>query len=421
MTRALLLAAAAAAAIGSPARAAGSLEGSGYLKNLYRCSRSPLTQVPYWGDLTRARVTLEGKLPLSKVPDEWSPAAWELTAHADYDHELRLGTQLMSLENRMFGLAEPSSHLTMEQTISSGTDGHYRHRLYRGWVELKADAWRLRFGRQRVAWGSGKMWNPTDILNPFEPMSLERDERAGVDALHLRRGIGALGQGELVYTLADRWAETHLMARVRQNVRRADLALMGGKVDPSSGSWTAGGELSADVRGGNLHAEWTYTDLRSRSPFWRAMIGYDYTFSTDPPVSWLKDAWVLAEYYHNGGGDTDPASYDRTVVTHRYVPFTGWRYFVRPSERGERFNARDYAGWALRKEPHPLVEFEVYAILNINDRSHFVNPSVQWNAADNLYLEAGWQRFGGTPASEFGPAPNITYLQAQYFFTLASK
>ena len=167
-----------------PAAAGVSADGS--LKTLYHYSRSPLTRRQHWGDLNRARVSLKAATPEAE-------GGLSLRAEADYDHELRVGSQLNSLESRTFGLAEPDEFLTMEQTISSDTDASWRHRLYRGWVEAEYAGWKARFGRQRVAWGTGKIWNAVDVLNPYQPTTLERDERLGVDAVSLRTGLGATG------------------------------------------------------------------------------------------------------------------------------------------------------------------------------------------------------------------------------------
>ncbi|MFC1679957.1 hypothetical protein ACFL2T_07090, partial [Elusimicrobiota bacterium] len=223
-----------------PAVAAPSIAVSGYVKNLYRYSRSPLGDEPYWVDLTRARVKLDAKLPLAQPAGDPGSPRRSVRVHLEYDHELRAGTYFDTLDYELFGLAEPQSYLTMEQAISTGTDAHYRHLLYRGWVELRSGPWRARFGRQRIAWGTGKLWNPTDFLNPYRPVSLEREERRGVDSASVRRGIGALGRGEAVYTLADRWPGSDLLGRVSGNAANTDISLSGGKVAGSTSSWTIG-------------------------------------------------------------------------------------------------------------------------------------------------------------------------------------
>lgn len=385
MKRAFFLAAFLLAAPALPASAG--FEASGYLKNLYRVGRSPSTRASYRGDLTRARASLEADSPLVR-------------AHVDYDHELLSGSILRSYEFSRYGFGDPPAHFDMEQTISSGSDARYRHLLYRGWVEARSHDLSLRFGRQRIAWGTGKLWNPTDFLNPCLPTALEREERPGVDALTLRQGLGTLGQAEAVYTLARNWPGSDLLARLRGNAFKTDVSLLAGKVASSTSSWAAGGDFAADLFEGSLHGELVYSDIRIRSPFWKALIGYDYEFGAAPRFSWMKSLWVLLEYHCNGQGATAPARYDpAALLGGRQVSL-----------------AQDYLGFGLRKELHPLVKAELYAVMNLDDGSKFFMPSVDWNALNDLHLSAGWQRFGGNARSEYGRQPNSFYVQGQYFF-----
>lgn len=386
MTRGLLL------AVLLAAPAAAGVTAGGQLKTLWSYSRSPFTKAEHWSDLSRARLSLKAETP--------EGPAWRLRAEADYDHELRLGTQLRSFESRRFGLAEPDAFLTMDQTLSSGTDASWRHRLYRGWVEAEAAGTALRFGRQRVAWGTGKIWNPVDVLNPYQPTSLEREERFGVDALSLRRGLGALGQAEAVWALGRSWAAADLLVRGRGNAGGADLALLGGKVAGSTGSWLAGGELAWDLGGGTVHGELSYTDLAFRTPFWRALAGYEYGFTSEPPLGVLKDLWLNAEWYHNGRGHLDPRRYDTGLL------------------RGGREVSlgRDYLGLAMKKELHPLLYVELSWLRNLRDASHFLSPSATWNAWGDLHLTAAWQRFGGAPLTEYARQPDVVSAAAQFFF-----
>ena len=382
------------AMIAAPAWAA-TLNTSGYVKNLYDYSRSPLTGEPFWLDLTRARLTLEAAQPMTKGAD--GPRA---VAHVDYDHELRTGSYLDSLDYRLFGLREPSSYLDLDQTISTGNSYLYRHRLYRAWAAVETEEWTARFGRQRVAWGTGKIWNPTDVLNPFDPLTVERDERRGVDALYVRRGLGALGQGEAAWALGDSWPSSDLLGRLRGHAGSSDVSVMGGKLAGSTSSWMAGGDFAANLFDGNLHGEWSYTEAVTRTSFWRAVIGYEYTLSSSFPWRWLRDLWILGEYYHNGNGETDPGRYQPArLLTGREIAL-----------------GQDYLGLSLSRELHPLLTAEVHQILNLHDDSHFLNALLSWNALKNLYLTAGIERFAGSHRSEFGRAPNLFYLQGQYFF-----
>ena len=378
-----------------PARAG--FEFSGYAKNLFHGGRSQIGGAPYEGNLSRLRLSGEGSTPL---PGNASCESACLRARVDYDHELRLGSVLRSKDFQRFGLAEPPEYLTMEQAISSGTGAHYRHRLYRGWVEASAAGVSARLGRQRVAWGTGKLWNPTDFLNPYLPTVLERDERRGVDALYLRKGLGALGQGEAVYVLADTWAQSDLVGRLRGNAHGTDMSLLAGKVGPSTSSFAVGGDFAMDLYVGSLHGEGLYADLKWRTAFWKWLIGYEYDFGPDPPIRAFKDLWAVFELHRNGAGVTQASRYNPAVL------LSGREVSL----------ARDYAGLGLRKELHPLLKAEVYALFNLNDGSKFIAPSLDWNALKDLHLSGGWQRFGGNKASEFGRQGNVAFLQAQYFF-----
>jgi hypothetical protein len=396
-------------------RAHAAVSASGYLKDLFQYSRTPLTRAPHGLNLSRARASLDASGGLFK-------------AHADYDHELRAGAYFHTPDFRALGLAEPEGFLDMEHVVSTGGSYQYRHRLYRAWAAVESEQAMLRFGRQRVAWGSAKLWNPTDVLNPYEPVSVERDERRGTDALYARAALGTGSQAEAAWGLGDRWASSDLLARWTMIAAPApwgatDVSVLGGHVAGSTASWMGGLDAAADLWGGSWHAEWTYTEMRrappaapppprvpglpvlpppapARDKFWRLAAGYEYTFSASPPVRGLKDAWVLAEYYHNGAGEPDTGRYDPARLL-------GGR---------EVALGTDYAGWGYRQDLHPLVKVELYVLVNLNDGSHFVGPSLDWNAMESLHLAAGLQRFGGGPPTEFGRLANILYLQAQYYF-----
>ena len=71
--------------------------------------------------------------------------------------------------------------------------------------------------------------------------------------------------------------------------------------ESSSASWIAGGDFAGNVLDGTLHAEWSYTNPGHRASFWKAGLGYDYTF---------RDASVVAEYFHSDSGALDTRRYD---------------------------------------------------------------------------------------------------------------
>ncbi len=369
-----------------PAHAAAKkIEASGTVKELWQYSRSAANRRPYFLNTARARLTLDASAGIAR-------------AHAEYDHELLAGSYFRTREHGLTGSGDPPTWLEPGAEISTGDTSLWRHRLHRGWAGIDTGPTAVRFGRQRLAWGVGKLWNPTDVLTPYRPNAIERDEPPGVDALTLRQELGELAQGELAWAPENRWPRHSLLGRLKWNWRSVDLAIMGGKTPVSSASFVAGGEAAGALAQGTLRGEWTYADPRHARPAWKLAAGYDYTFAGRPGL--LKDLAVSIEYHHNGAGTTGVFRYDPgRLLSGREVAL-----------------AKDYAGLTLSKDLHPLVKLEWTTVANLDDASSFTAPALVWNALKDLHLTAGFQRFSGARRTEFGRVPNLGFLQAQYFF-----
>jgi hypothetical protein len=367
--------------------ASAGLQADGYLKDLWQYSHGQLDGRPYYLNTTRGRLTLD-------------ETAGHFRAHADYDHQVAAGSYFRTLDFKAYGYQPPSPWLTMQSTISTGALNGYGQGVYRGWLGYEGDRLTVRAGRQRIAWGTGKIWNPTDVLNPYQPTAIEPDERRGVDALYARLGVGALGQAELVWAPNDAWLGHDLLARVHDNLDGWDVSALGGKTAGAKDSWMLGGDFAGTVLDGTLHGEWARLDPRARAPYWKADLGWDYDVPDDPSRRWLKNSAFVFEWDYAGNGATDPA-----------------RYNFAPELAGTEVGvARDYFGTTFSKDLNPLLKLEAAAIVNADDGSTFFSPTLTWSALENLSLSAGLQRFGGERRTEYGREPNQTVLTAQYYF-----
>jgi len=369
------------------APASAGVKAGGYLKDFWQYSHSALDGRAYNLNTVRARLTVDA----DKGP---------LKFHADLDNQVAAGSFFRTTEFRLFGYAPPKPWLDMEHTVSTGTTNGYGIGAYRAWIGVEGDGGVVRAGRQRIAWGSGKLWNPTDVLNAFDPTSVERDERRGVDALYARAGVGALGQAELVWAPHDSWIDHSLLARGRANWEGWDAALMGGKVPGSTASFVVGGDFAGAVLDGTLHGEVARFDPGVGAPYWKAGLGYDYNFASDTRWTWLKDTAFVFEVYHAGNGRLDPRRYDFAAL-------------LAGREQGV---GQNYAGGTFSKDLHTLLKLECAAVVNADDNSTLAYPSLAWNAIPDLWLTAAWRRFGGDKLGEYGRQPNQAVLTAQYWF-----
>ena len=72
----------------------------------------------------------------------------------------------------------------LTQVIDDGGKFVALHRLDRLWLGYANDKAVVRFGRQALSWGSGLVFSPMDIVNPFDPTQVDTEYKAGDDMLY---------------------------------------------------------------------------------------------------------------------------------------------------------------------------------------------------------------------------------------------
>ncbi|NIA27212.1 MAG: hypothetical protein GWP02_04075 [Desulfobulbaceae bacterium] len=116
----------------------------------------------------------ELRLNFSAKNDRWS-------LHADY--------QLIALRSDFlpFGLPQDDNRLfDLTTTLDDGDGNAILHRLDRFWVGYTGEKTVLRFGRQALSWGNGLIYAPMDLVNPFDPTTIDTEYKTGDDMLYMQ-------------------------------------------------------------------------------------------------------------------------------------------------------------------------------------------------------------------------------------------
>ncbi|HEX6298117.1 MAG TPA: hypothetical protein VFZ74_16220, partial [Burkholderiales bacterium] len=202
----------------STAAGAEGLKLSGYYKNLLVSSEtvSPAGQ-RYTLDLNRLRLELKGELAESIALD------------LQYDNEVLLGNYRRTGQFAIERDRRPDQYWDLDGNYAETGSWYGRHRLYRASVTLSSGDTDLRLGRQRIAWGTGRFWSPLDLLNPINPIALEREERLGVDAVLAEHKLGPLSRLSAVYAPRHESGESSAALSWRGNVEGIDYSLIGGR------------------------------------------------------------------------------------------------------------------------------------------------------------------------------------------------
>ncbi|MBN2572033.1 MAG: hypothetical protein JXA68_07895 [Ignavibacteriales bacterium] len=265
---------------------------------------------------------------------------------------------------------------------------HFIDRLY---FHQEFDYGELRIGRQRISWGTGRIWNPNDLFNPINPASFYKIEKDGADVASFKLFLGDFSDLHFVFNPQERFKESNYAVRYRTNFLEFDFSLMGGKFDSQiiGGMDFAGNLLDAGFRGefvfsGSGDDSFTY--------FVKSILGIDYQFT--------PELYALIEYYYNGQGVTDKSSYQfNKLIT------------------GEILNLnQNYLFEMVSYLITPLLNISVSNNTNINDSSGYIGLIGNYSLIDDLNFIFGLQLIYGSILSEYWYYPTSIYLQGEYYF-----
>jgi hypothetical protein len=265
---------------------------------------------------------------------------------------------------------------------------HFIDRLY---FRQNFQSASLIIGRQRIAWGTGRIWNPTDLFNPINPASFEKIEKDGADAVSFKYYFASFTDLEVVYNPEDHFKRWNAAFRFRTNYDEYDVSVMGGYFDKRlvAGGDFAGNLFDAGFRGEGIY--WADTKDLNNS-FVKLILGLDYQFTAK--------LYGLVEYQYNGEGQTDKNKYE--------LP----RLFT-----GEILNlSRHYLFVNATYQIHPLVNTSIGFNVNMNDGSGFVLPQVTYSARSDIDLSLGGLIAYGNQRSEYWYYPTSLYAKGVWYF-----
>ena len=241
----------------------------------------------------------------------------------------------------------------------------------------------LRAGRQALTWGSGLVFHPMDLVNPFQPVATDTAYKRGTD----------MGYGQWLF---DDGSDVQFATVLRR--RR-------GNPEPGAGQNTYAG--FANIVGGTM--QWTLLAARDRtdSVFGlgasRGLAGAVWNgelvatrseqqgtrVSALTNVSWAgiwgsRNITLFAEYYNNGFGEPGRKYAVSQLDPDLFVRFGRGAVFV---------TGKDYLSLGATWEWTPLVNLTPTVIVNMRDFSALVDAQFAWSLTDNTQVKGG-VRFG---------------------------
>ena len=270
-----------------------------------------------------------------------------------------------------------------------------RHRSWGRFDRLAAQyrrgSWAVTLGRQAVSWGSGLVFQPMDLFNPFAPTTVDRDYKAGDDLLLVERLLPGGGDLQLL-VVGRRYGRggdrTSVALKWHGFAGAAEFDLLASR---HYADWVQGFSLRLPVGVAMLRSDLVATKLQDGG--WRAsgLVNLDASF-----IIGRRNAYAFAEYFHSGfglqrlpsGGEPLPPALAERL------------------QRGEVFNRmRDYLALGGNLEWHPLLNQSLTLIGNLQDGGLLLQTSVTHERGDRQRLQLGLVHPLAGRGKEFGGAP----------------
>src|SRR5579871_632798 len=291
--------------------------------------------------------------------------------------------------------APPSTWLNLTATFTGRGEVLGQASIDRLALAYTTPGWVVRVGRQAVTWGSGLVFRPMDLFDPFSPSATDTEWKPGVDMLYVQRLFADGSDVQLIVVPRPTRPGGPLTADASSEALHAQTTLAGHQttflIARDHGDWLAGVGVNGALGGATWNVEVVPTVLRSGPTRVSGLANI-----SDAVTVFGRNATLFAEYFHNGFGVAD-----RDLALLTLPPDLAGRL-----ARGQLFNTRrDYLAAGATVELTPLLTASPTLIVDLNDGSLFALAAATYSLSDNLRLVAGAQAPIGPKRSEFGGLP----------------
>ncbi|MBU6296875.1 MAG: hypothetical protein KGJ79_05000 [Alphaproteobacteria bacterium] len=253
----------------------------------------------------------------------------------------------------------------------------------------------FRIGRQALTWGSGLVFRPMDLFDPFAPDAIDTEYKLGTDMIYTQFLFGDGSDLQIIAVPRPARKGAAPSSNASSLALHYHATLFGHQttwlVARDRGDWTTGFGVNGALGEATWNLEFVPTFL-ARGPMRLSALSN----VSDAVTLFDRDATIFVEYFYNGfgvgGGAFDLAALPRDL-TDRLV-------------RSQVFNTRrNYLAAGMSLQATPLFTVEPTIIGGLDDASVYAILSTTYSLSDNLNLVAGAQIPVGPSRTEFGGMP----------------
>lgn len=396
---------------------AGDINVNGYYKTFFTAIGNPgIKGSPEPTDKLDGLVTNTFRIETSYASGNW------LYVKAAYSFSPRIGVNKGNFLQSQYPVPNPFNYRAIDfrsRLYPDPSDTDFTFSLYhnvdRLFFTFKPKLGDIILGRQAISFGSAKIINPTDVLAPFTFQEVDKEERVGVDAIRLRVPVGLMGEFDSgwVFGKEGRFSNSAFFSRIKAYLFNTDMSAL---IIGFRNNLLLGFDIVRSIGGSTAWIEGAYT-------FSGIFEGYDssqnyFRLSTGTDYKLTDKLYGLIEYHYSSAGKVDSGGYLNALSTTAFTE--GAAYLV----------GQHYVSPGIVYEITPLLTLTDQFIINACDPSFFLSAVLNFNIAENIYLDAGAfitlgegsRVLSGSSAqsleigSEFGLYPDTYYLASRFYF-----
>jgi len=276
------------------------------------------------------------------------------------------------------------------------------------WLDYYKNNLQVTLGRQRVAWGTCWVWNPTDLFNPLNVLDFDYEERPATDAIRVQYYTGPVTKWDIAYKPAKDPNNQILSGLWSLNKWDYDFNIIAGM---RFKRWLAGFSWAGDI----LNAGFRGEVLVSQAPNQPDTNSVYQQFGESSLSSWDKPIVSAAL----SGDYTFPNTfYIHTEILYNNIGKTSntFLFQAEANKLGLLSAARLEIYQEFAYDITPLLRGSLFGLINPNDKSYVIVPSLNYSIITNLDFFLITMFFEGDPLTEYGEYGTSFYVRIKFSF-----
>lgn len=372
-----------------------SFDYNGYTKYLFSSAKHPGIEERFYDHLLHSRLNTRW------YPSQSLTAAIELRTRIFYGKSVEKIPDYSGLIRSKQGLVNLDAMLWDEKKSIGYAE------IDRLWLDYVKNDWQFTLGRQRIAWGTSWAWNPTDLFNPKEVLNFDYEELPGADAVRIQYYTGPVTKFELAVSPGKKNEDLIIAGLISLNKWDYDFNLIAGY---KKERWVFGGGWVGDILDAGFRGEIIISQAAKEkfdSIFYQSFILYPLS-SNEPTVSFVisgdytfpNSFYVHTELLFNSNGTDRFASlYRLQALELDMLTPARWSIF---QEFSYQFT--------------PLLRCGIFGIINPDDKSFVIVPSLSYSIITNLDFYITGLFFDGDSLTEYGDYESSLFLRLKFSF-----